>query len=228
MRVEIALRPFELTIRRAGRRLVRSLGAWVADGTVHDHFIQFTEGVVAREELAPVERAAVARVQRLRARPGDAGALAERRPARAARGPRARRRAGVLRARAGGRAAAGRARLAPARRRAVRRPRRAPRHAVRPGGRVVQLGADRRYTGPDCPADLLAGGGIPQGDCAPVPWFVSSRGLRRLGQIGGERDSVRLRRRPRVGLDSLSARARCGSTSCAIRRRRRGCGRSAG
>ena len=42
-------------------------------------------------------------------------------------------------------------------------------------GRSVQLGADRRYTGPDCPAELLAGGGIPQGDCAPVPWLPSSR-----------------------------------------------------
>ena len=47
VRVEITLSPFEVTIRRAGRRLVRSLGAWVAEGTVHDHFIQFTEGVVA-------------------------------------------------------------------------------------------------------------------------------------------------------------------------------------
>jgi alpha-glucosidase (family GH31 glycosyl hydrolase) len=43
-------------------------------------------------------------------------------------------------------------------------------------GRTVQLGADRRYTGPDCPAELLAQGGIPQGDCAPIPWLVSSRG----------------------------------------------------
>src|SRR5579885_651244 len=41
---------------------------------------------------------------------------------------------------------------------------------------MVQLGADRRYTGPDCPPELLAGGGIPQGDCAPVPWLASSRG----------------------------------------------------
>ena len=57
LQVEIALRPLELTIRRGERRLVRSLGAWVADGTVHDHFIQLTEGVVAREKLAPVERA---------------------------------------------------------------------------------------------------------------------------------------------------------------------------
>jgi len=36
--------------------------------------------------------------------------------------------------------------------------------------------ADRRYTGPDCPPDLLSQGGIPQGDCAPVPWLLSSRG----------------------------------------------------
>jgi alpha-glucosidase (family GH31 glycosyl hydrolase) len=40
----------------------------------------------------------------------------------------------------------------------------------------VVLGADRRYTGPDCPADMLDQGGIPQGDYAPVPWANSSRG----------------------------------------------------
>ncbi len=43
-------------------------------------------------------------------------------------------------------------------------------------GRIIQLGADRRYTGPDCPAEMLAEGGVPQGDCAPVPWLLSSRG----------------------------------------------------
>ena len=43
-------------------------------------------------------------------------------------------------------------------------------------GRTVQLGADRRYTGPDCPPEMLAEGGIPQGDCAPAPWMISSRG----------------------------------------------------
>ena len=43
-------------------------------------------------------------------------------------------------------------------------------------GRDIQLGADRRYTGPDCPAEMLAEGGIPQGDCAPLPWLLSSRG----------------------------------------------------
>jgi hypothetical protein len=32
------------------------------------------------------------------------------------------------------------------------------------GGRRIQLGADRRYTGPDCPPERLADGGVPQGD----------------------------------------------------------------
>jgi hypothetical protein len=36
-------------------------------------------------------------------------------------------------------------------------------------GRDLQLGADRAYTGPDCPPDMLELGGIPQGDYAPVP-----------------------------------------------------------
>jgi alpha-glucosidase (family GH31 glycosyl hydrolase) len=43
-------------------------------------------------------------------------------------------------------------------------------------GRRVRLGADRRYTGPDCPPDMLEVGGIPQGDYAPVPWLLASRG----------------------------------------------------
>ncbi|MBE2320097.1 glycoside hydrolase family 31 protein [Solirubrobacter sp. CPCC 204708] len=43
-------------------------------------------------------------------------------------------------------------------------------------GRRVQLGADRAYTGPDCPPDMLDVGGIPQGDYAPVPFVLCSRG----------------------------------------------------
>ncbi len=43
-------------------------------------------------------------------------------------------------------------------------------------GRVVRLGADRRYTGPECPPEMLADGGIPQGDYAPAPWLCSSEG----------------------------------------------------
>jgi alpha-D-xyloside xylohydrolase len=43
-------------------------------------------------------------------------------------------------------------------------------------GRLIRLGADRRYTGPDCPPEFLEDGGIPQGDYAPVPWLLSSTG----------------------------------------------------
>ena len=72
-------------------------------------------------------------------------------------------------------------------------------------GRVVQLGADRRYTGPDCPADLLAGGGIPQGDYAPVPWLLASRGYALWVETGG--DGVELDLGHRI---SVSTRAHAG------------------
>ncbi len=176
LRVEIALLPFEVTVWRGERRLVGSLGAWVAEGTVHDHFIQLTEGVVAHEALAPIERALSATVRR---RAADRVSLS----------------VGLT----GGRRARLEVRIVDGRRVSlVVLPEGEPlrvaldwrrrsderfvglgaRHGTQfdQGGRAVQLGADRRYTGPDCPAELLAGGGIPQGDYAPVPWFISSRG----------------------------------------------------
>jgi alpha-glucosidase (family GH31 glycosyl hydrolase) len=176
LRIEIALRPFAFTIRRAGRRLVRTGGLWVADGTIRDHFIQLTEGVVAHEDRAPPEhglRATVGSLQRdqveldvllggdRRGRlsiriPGDDQVLltleADGEPLRLA----------------------------------IRWDHRSEEHFVGLGvrhavqldqaGRAIQLGADRSYTGPDCPPEMLAQGGIPQGDCAPVPWLISSRG----------------------------------------------------
>src|ERR1700683_505292 len=54
---QIQLRPFAVTLRRAGRRLLRDGGLWVADGSSSDHFIQLTEGVIPNEQLTPVERA---------------------------------------------------------------------------------------------------------------------------------------------------------------------------
>src|SRR3982074_3478804 len=57
LRVEIDLWPFSLTIRRAGRRLLRHAGVWVADGTSHDHFVQLTEGVIPHEDTSPPEPA---------------------------------------------------------------------------------------------------------------------------------------------------------------------------
>ena len=176
LRAEINLRPFTFTIRRAGRRLLRSAGAWVAEGVVQDHFIQFTEGVVAAEELAPHERAARANVTE-------------------ASSPNGRQASGTLHATLtfeGGRTGTFTLLLHPDDRftitlTAADQPlrlafdwdRRSNEHFVGLGarhgteldqrGRMVQLGADRRYTGPDCPPEMLEQGGIPQGDCAPMP-----------------------------------------------------------
>ena len=176
IRVEIALLPFELTIWRGDRRVVRSLGGWVADGTVHDQFIQLTEGVVAHEDLAPVERAMSATVRRRAADRvslaiGLSGGRRARLDVRILGGSRV-----VLRFEPDGDPL--RVTLDWRRRSDERFVGLGARHGTQfdQGGRVVQLGADRRYTGPDCPAELLAGGGIPQGDYAPVPWMISSRG----------------------------------------------------
>src|ERR1700727_3073254 len=62
LRVEITPRPFAFTIRRAGRRLVRAAGAWVAEGVVRDQFVQLTEGIIADEELSPLEPAQYAEI----------------------------------------------------------------------------------------------------------------------------------------------------------------------
>jgi alpha-glucosidase (family GH31 glycosyl hydrolase) len=176
LRVEIAIRPLELTVFRGGRRLVRSLGGWVAEGTVHDHFIQLTEGVLAHEELAPHERAVSGTVEGCaRDRAMLSVELSGRR--------RARLEVAVI---SEERVALELEPEGDPLRVALDWRRRAEEHFVGLGarhgtqldqaGRKVQLGADRRYTGPDCPAELLAGGGIPQGDCAPLPWLISSRG----------------------------------------------------
>jgi alpha-D-xyloside xylohydrolase len=220
LRVEIALRPFAITVRRAGRRLLRAGGAWVADGTIHDHFVQFTEGVVAREELSPRERALRADVLE-RSRNGVALALALQ----------------------GGRRATLDVRIVGADRIALEldaedRPLRlaldwdrrseerfvglGARHGTQfdQAGRAVQLGADRRYTGPDCPPDMLAAGGIPQGDCAPVPWLLSSRGYGAWIQtdangtridLAGERVSVSTR----ASAGPLRVELLCAGTSAA-------------
>ena len=176
LRLEISLGPFSFTLRRAGRRLLRAGGLWVAEGTVHDRFIKFTEGVLASEDLLPLELAQRAEVARM----ADDGL-------------------DLHVALRGGRRATLRVTLPGHRRLAVEleadgSPLRlgiewdrrsgerfvglGARHGTQfdQAGRTVQLGADRRYTGPDCPPDLLANGGIPQGDCAPMPWLLSSRG----------------------------------------------------
>jgi len=176
LRVEIAQHPFAVHVRRDGRRLIRGLGAWAVEGEICDQFIQFTEGVMAREELGLPERIVAAslaepladgvelvvhceggRTGRLRITlPGRDRVLLELEISGA-----------PLRLAADwdGRAEERFAGLG-------------ARHALRVdhAGREIQLGADRAYTGPDCPADMLADGGVPQGDYAPAPWLQSSRG----------------------------------------------------
>ena len=73
-------------------------------------------------------------------------------------------------------------------------------------GRRIQLGADRAYTGPDCPPDMLAIGGVPQGDYAPAPWFQSSRGY--AVHAAGHGNGMRFH----FGADrtTVSARAKAG------------------
>ncbi len=176
LRVEIAMRPFSLTIRRGGRSLLRGAGVWVAEGTADDLFLGFTEGVLDREELAPPQRA-------------RHGVLVDQ----------WRRGVSLALALDGGGAAGLRVELPDDERVALSltatgEPLRLAidwdrrtderlvglglRHRARldQAGRRIQLGADRRYTGPDCPPEMVAEGGIPQGDCAPLPWLLSSRG----------------------------------------------------
>jgi alpha-glucosidase (family GH31 glycosyl hydrolase) len=155
---------------------MRAGNVWVADGQIHDHFVQFSEGVVPREELSPHERAQRAEVLasgadslllRLMLQGGRTATLAIALD-------------GHERVEFELQADGGPLRLA------LEWDRRSEEHFAGLGarhctqfdqlGRVVQLGADRRYTGPDCPPDMLAQGGIPQGDCCPMPWMTSSRG----------------------------------------------------
>ena len=174
--IEVQLQPFELTVRRAGRRLLRHAGVWAAEGTIHDQFIPLTEGVIAHESLAGLEDV----VQVLAAeQTGERVELAVRlrggRRARLALGFAARERVTIELHADGEPLRLGIDWDTRAEERFVGL---GARHGVHvdQAGRAVQLGADRRYTGPDCPAELLAEGGIPQGDYAPMPWLQSSRG----------------------------------------------------
>ena len=176
LRLEVRLRPLAIELRRDGRPLLAGLSVWACEGTVHDRFVQVTEGLIAREELGFPERPVDAEVAfsgeheldlELALRGGRSAALRV-----ALAGPDH----VVLELRAAGRPL--RAGLewpaAPDERLAGL----GARHglAVDHAGRRIQLGADRAYTGPDCPPDLIELGGIPQGDYAPAPWLQSSAG----------------------------------------------------
>jgi len=172
VQVDVSPRPFGITLRRGGRRVLGPIGVALHDGTADDHFVQFTEGMLAQEELGdPVRATSASRVGpgewRLRLDDGSAARLRVAVPGRDH----------------------VRLELVPERP-VLRLAFTAPGHPeqrftglgarhglhVDQAGRDLQLGADRRYTGPDCPPDMLEIGGIPQGDYAPVPWVLGNRG----------------------------------------------------
>lgn len=176
LRVEVKPDPLRIHVRRDGKRLIRSLRVWAAETEVRDRFIHFTEGVVAKEDLSRREYPAAVTFAKVGERSiklglkldGDRQAslnisLTKR---------------GVIDLRFS--AGAGLLRLCAEwdHRDAEHFAGLGARHhaKVDHADRNIQLGADRRYDGPDCPPDMLELGGIPQGDYAPVPWLQSSRG----------------------------------------------------
>jgi alpha-glucosidase (family GH31 glycosyl hydrolase) len=159
--VTISSDPFTLEIRR-GRRLIRGMGLWSAAGEARDQFIQLTEGVIAAEDME-------------RPRPWDGDVKVELHDERVTiefeAPPDAFRLGADWEARPGERFTGLGARHG---------------EPLDQTGRRVRLGADRRYTGPDCPPDMLEVGGIPQGDYAPVPWLLASRGYALWLETGGD------------------------------------------
>jgi alpha-glucosidase (family GH31 glycosyl hydrolase) len=202
IRVEVTTWPFSLTIRRDGRSLLRGAGAWVADGVVRDRFLALTEGVVAHEDLSPPQHAhhavLIGRGDRgltlgFRLDEGRSARLGVELPG-----------ADLVRLTLHADPVPLRLGIDWERRGEEHFAGLGVRHHPRfdQAGRDIQLGADRRYTGPDCPAEMLAEGGVPQGDCAPMPWTLSSRGYAvrcrtdangTCFDLGGERISISTR-----------------------------------
>ncbi len=176
LRLEIKDRPFRIHLRRDGHRLLRGLHVWACTGTVDDRFVRHTEGVIAKESLGFPERTVG---HELRDEIAD-GVVLDLTLQGGRRATLTIALAGdeevVLTATADGDPL----------RLALEWDTRTGEHFAGLGarhghdvdhrGRQIQLGADRWYTGPDCPDEMLDLGGIPQGDYAPVPFLQSSRG----------------------------------------------------
>jgi len=202
--VEIGLEPFALTVRRRGEPIIERARLWAVDGVVEDRFVQLTEGVIARERVGerdPVERVrGVARAAGARLEGWTRGGRAVRVGVEVAAGAEV-----VVELSVEG---------APLRigaswegRLGERFVGLGARHGERfdQSGRWIRLGADRRYTGPDCPEEMAELGGVPQGDYAPVPWLISDRGYAVWLQTGGDGVELDLR-----GPVSASVRAASG------------------
>jgi alpha-glucosidase (family GH31 glycosyl hydrolase) len=169
-------RDARLTLVRDARTLLHTGTVWAAAGTAHDRLVELTEGVVPTDALGTAEH--VERATVLERGAHAAGLSLELRGGRRARLELALHDGAALALRLTAderplRLGAGWAGHAGERFAGL-----GARHAtsVDHAGRAVHLGADRRYTGPDCPPDLLEMGGVPQGDYAPVPWLQSSAG----------------------------------------------------
>jgi alpha-glucosidase (family GH31 glycosyl hydrolase) len=173
--VAIDLDRHELTISRAGKRVLSGLRLGARGGSGGDRFIQLTEGVIPEESAGDPEWPETAQVDERSERAVVlTGRLREGRTFRMSVALAERQRVVVeFDADDAYRLLA---RWHP--HRAERMTGFGARHGevFEQRGRVVTLGADRRYTGPDCPPDLLAQGGIPQGDYVPVPWLLTSGG----------------------------------------------------
>jgi alpha-glucosidase (family GH31 glycosyl hydrolase) len=197
--VRVEVEPFAIEIRR-GPRLISGLRLWSAEGRSADQFIQLTEGVIAAEELEPPRR--LERAEPVASAPdaarfaGHLGSVAvelhHERVVIEWDGP-----PGAFRIGAEWDGRPG-----------ERYTGLGARHGERfdQTGRSVRLGADRRYTGPDCPPDMLETGGIPQGDYVPVPWVLASRGYALWLETEG--DGVQLELGHRVAVSTRAAAGR--------------------
>jgi alpha-glucosidase (family GH31 glycosyl hydrolase) len=173
--VEVGLDPLLIRLSRDGESLIDDLTLFTQEGEGKDRLIELTEGVIVTERLD--EPAELARAAVIRATDAGVSLLA----------PTPAGEAQVTIALPGAERVSIAVDPAPAPFRLGAHWRGRPgerltglgaRHgeAFDQGGRVVRLGADRRYTGPDCPPEMLAEGGIPQGDYVPAPWVLSSAG----------------------------------------------------
>jgi alpha-glucosidase (family GH31 glycosyl hydrolase) len=172
--VEARLDPLTVEVSRKGRLLLRDLRFRARAGGGRDHLIHLTEGVIPEEEQGELERVAEARVVHADAVAAEInGRLDSGRPFALRLGLPERDRV-TIELTAG---------EEPYRLAVSWRPHPGERltglgarHGERldQRGRVIQLGADRRYTGPDCPPEMIGEGGVPQGDYAPAPWLLSN------------------------------------------------------
>ncbi len=82
------------------------------------------------------------------------------------------------------------------------------RHALRVdhAGRAIQLGADRAYTGPDCPPDMLDDRRDPAGRLRAGALAAVLARLRRPRRRPRQRDALRARRRAHDGLGAQQRR----------------------